>query len=81
MSVHQNPTNVKFVSCMRAKIKQDLYSVCHACLANHNRHVVKINVLNVLKIFIQVLEKVVMLVLRDEHLLLEVQFVKFVKQA
>ena len=79
MLVHQNKTNAKIVIFMRAKIKLALHFVCHAYLVDHNRHVVKKHVLNVLKIFIQVLEKVAMLVLTEEHLLLEVQFVKLVK--
>ena len=80
MLVHQNKLNAKIVICMRAKIKLALHFVCHACLVNHNRHVVKINVLNVLKISFPVLEKVAMPVHKVEHRLVEVQSVKVVKQ-
>ena len=59
--------NAKIVICMRAKTKQGLHFVCHAYLVDHSRHVVKINVLNVLKISFQVLEKVAMHVLKVEH--------------
>ena len=79
MLVHQNKTNAKIVIFMKVKIKQDLHSVCHAYLANHNRHVVKINVLNVLKISFQELEEVATPVHKVEHQLVEVLFVKFVK--
>ena len=72
--------NAKIVICMKVRVKQDLRFVCHACLADHNRHVVKINVLNVLKISFQVTEEVATPVHKVEHLLVEVQSVKFVKQ-